>query len=269
MRARDLRGPGRLRGWALAVLAALLIAWTPGPPAWVDLSTPPFNGLTKLALEQIPAAGPVPDLKVSVSYAAEHTTILRKPAADGVRELILSTRLRAEDPKTVTLVYDPGPSADPGFELYDDPTLARDPLLSVSGESIWIPGNGAVYVAGHANQLFEVRRKFEWRDGALVEVPQPLLLVGVKTTVQRVPGQEEPARVVLWADKERSAQVAVLPEGSPIEVLVCEPTPGMVIWCLARSGFGLVGWVSTEATMPDGVDWSMPVTEFGVYFAGD
>ena len=62
---------------------------------------------------------------------------------------------------------------------------------------------------------------------------------------------------MLFVDKSKKNKVAVLPEGSEIEVLLSDDPK----WYLVRSSFGLVGWVEVP-------EYAMN-TNIGLSFAGD
>jgi len=62
--------------------------------------------------------------------------------------------------------------------------------------------------------------------------------------------------VQLYSDKTKQKTVAVLAEGSEIEILITEDEQ----WYLARTSFGLVDWIHVNGELH---------TPYGLYFAGD
>lgn len=103
--------------------------------------------------------------------------------------------------------------------------------------------------------MFNERRKYTYNGKQFVEVKQPYLYVGLKTTVK--PLGSEAAPLVLYADKSQQTRVATLPVGTEIEVLLQESSE----WYLVRTSFGLVGWTKVTMGAYD--------TQIGIRFAGD
>ena len=122
---------------------------------------------------------------------------------------------------------------------------------------MYIPNGKNVYSEGWTNSMFNYRRKFTVQGNKLEEVKQPFQYVGVKTKVRKMPNEEGSVLVTLYADKTKKKKVAVLSEGSEIEVLLSDDPK----WYLVRSSFGLVGWVEIP-------EYAM-MTNIGLYYAGD
>lgn len=137
-----------------------------------------------------------------------------------------------------TIDYDPGPSGDPHFIVYQklDDKLIRLDLFA--GLELIVPGDGTIYVSGKANDFFNRRRKYVLKNGALKEVEQPYYYVGVKTTNARP--------IDIYTDKTYQNKVAHLPANSQIEVLLASRQAEYGYDFLIKSPYGLVGWLTVE-----------------------
>ena len=80
------------------------------------------------------------------------------------------------------------------------------------GIPIYIPGDGFIYTSGHADSIFDTRRKYAIRFGKLEEIVQPMLYVGLETVTT--------GRITLTRTKGGADLVAVLDAGTPVTVLV-------------------------------------------------
>ncbi|MAA77781.1 MAG: hypothetical protein CL916_00860 [Deltaproteobacteria bacterium] len=160
--------------------------------------------------------------------------------------------------KKMQVVFGNGSSEDPYFELYplNEKGEYNKSILSVAATTLYIPNGKNVYAEGWTNSMFNHRRKFSFDGSTFQEVKQPMHYVGITTTVQNIE-PEKKTYLTLYQDKSKSKKVAVLPQGSEIEVLLCEDSE----WYLVRSSFGLVGWVY--------VIEGLRQTKIGVRFAGD
>jgi len=151
------------------------------------------------------------------------------------------------------LDFDEGPSADPRFfvkERENDEQGKYKIIKSINGTNIFIPGNGYIYVSGHTNNMFNMRRKFLLKNDNCAEVKQPFYYVGLKTITL------EPMQ--LYRSKEQKEIIAKLFRNSPIEVLINSGE-----YYLLKSSFGLVGWIK----IPETLIQTSPIK--GLYFAGD
>ena len=153
--------------------------------------------------------------------------------------------------KTVVVEFSNGPSDDPAFLL----RVGEESLL-LPGTSLYAPGGASIYVSGWTNSFHPQRRKFTFDGRRFVEVVQPFEYVGIKSRVTHIGEEGGSTTVTLFADKEKKGKVAVLPEGSEIEVLLADRDD----WYLVRTSFGLVGWYSTHGSL---------ITPIGLVFAGD
>ena len=134
------------------------------------------------------------------------------------------------------LTFNPGPSDDPWFTITDIKTDKR--LLDTGGDTLYMTKKNTLYIAAQTNEMFKHRRKYTFDGKTFTEVKQPYYYVGQKTKVQRVDDKTTIA-ITLYQDKSKKKSVAVLPEGSEIEILLSDDPK----WYLVRSSFGLVGWV--------------------------
>ena len=159
------------------------------------------------------------------------------------------------DGQPMHVFFTEGPSADPEFMIHAKD--GKEPLLSVGATTMYIPKGKNVYAEGWTNSMFNQRRKFTFDTKKFTEVKQPYYYVGLKGKVQRTPVDEGTVVVTLYADKTKTQKVAVLTEGSEIEVLLSDDPK----WYLVRSSFGLVGWVEIPS--------SAMFTNIGLYYAGD
>ena len=138
------------------------------------------------------------------------------------------------------LLYSPGMSEDPFFEI-------RDEGQSVIWQSeccyeLCLNPAGTIYTAGHANQNFEARRVYKIRGSRIEEVPQPFLYVGLKGKLRQ--------GIKLYSRPFNTGEVvATCPKGYEVEFLLCREEQdeyGSTVQnsILVRSKFGLVGWVT-------------------------
>ena len=156
---------------------------------------------------------------------------------------------------SLTILFDGGMSDDPEFSIYrKDQKL----LGHVSCVEMYINASGLVYTAGHANNMFNRRRKFQIQKDTLMEIKQPYYYVGIKGPVQK--------DITLYRGKTGTETVAQLPKGYEVEVLLAEPLAKDYetdYLFLVRTDFGLVGWLRlTNEDMFGGV-----LTE--LFFNGD
>ncbi|HOY04696.1 MAG TPA: hypothetical protein PLO67_04795 [Saprospiraceae bacterium] len=139
---------------------------------------------------------------------------------------------------SLTILFDTGMSDDPEFSIY-----GKDQKLvgHVSCVEMYINASGLVYTAGHANNMFNRRRKFQIQKDTLLEIKQPYYYVGIKGPIQK--------DVTLYKNKTGPETVAQLPKGYEVEVLLAESSNKDYeadLLFLVRTDFGLVGWLRLE-----------------------
>lgn len=233
------------------------------PPSSIDTDiVKAFPGLKSV---EAPNAG------VTIYYAPSLTVVLSGEAAttkiwdgEATADRPIRTQLLGDGNGYFIVQCDSGPSVDPNCHFVQDlPTGgtrdvpikfadSKDERLALFGLRFILPGNGKVYVDGHMDTNFNERHKFEWKDGAFVEVKQPFLYVGLDSTTIK--------SLVLYSERDFKNPVAQLPTGSTVTVLL--NVSGTDDYLL-KTPFGLVGWtkITTEAHNATVIN--------GIYFQGD
>lgn len=170
--------------------------------------------------------------------------------------VLFKTKISPGDAIAYYVVFTEGGSHDPEFYFIPDTSSTGDPGPSVPAEILILPGNGIVYTLAHANRTFLMHQKFVLKGAEFVEVQQPYYYVGLTTTTL-IP-------VKLTSLPTGGAVVAELPKGSTIEILLSNEKEfqGGRPSYLARTPFGLVGWLNYE------IHQTADVLE-GIYFEGD
>ena len=136
---------------------------------------------------------------------------------------------------SLTVVFESGMSDDPEFSIFGK---GQKLIGHVSCLDMYINASGVIYTAGHANNMFNRRRKFQIQKDTLLEVKQPYYYVGLKGQLQK--------DITLYRDKTGPDVVAQLPKGYEVEVLLAESTTKdyeIDNLFLVRTDFGLVGWL--------------------------
>ena len=136
---------------------------------------------------------------------------------------------------SLTVVFESGMSDDPEFSIFGK---GQKLIGHVSCLDMYINASGEIYTAGHANNMFNRRRKFQIQKDTLLEVKQPYYYVGLKGQLQK--------DITLYRDKTGPDVVAQLPKGYEVEVLLAESTTKdyeIDNLFLVRTDFGLVGWL--------------------------
>ena len=174
---------------------------------------------------------------------------------DGGNIKILRMKLGPSDAESLTVLYTDGPSADPAFIFANN---NGDIIEILGGTELYLPGTGSIYISGHTNTAFNMRRKFNYKDGAFTEVKQAYYYVGLKTVTTR--------EVTLTTQMGGGEAVAVLPANSEVEVLLAlfQPSTGDFEYFLLKTPFGLTGWYGIKTYM---LGEEPPIK--GIYWAGD
>jgi hypothetical protein len=225
------------------LLAAVLGLALAGPVLAAD----PFPGLKSLGLPGY--------LSGTIHYDPSITKVINQPLNPGSPEYeaipttrVLETKLDRGSDEVWVVDYTEGPSDDPEFRFLKKGEIEE--AGSVQGLELWLPGTGAAYVSGHADTMFDTRRKLVAKAGKIVEVPQPYYFVGVEGKAKK--------DVVLFTRKGGKEILARIPKGNPLSVLLAEGDE----WYLARTAFGLVGWLQVPVAQ------EAEVVE-GLFFRGD
>lgn len=216
-----------------------------------------FSHLTLLELGDIEWSDSHENPKVY--FEANFSEVINKPVPvnspfyseysdDFGETIVISTKLHHTDKWESFVLYSDGPSGDPSFSFYTQKGDSISYLGSVGGLSLFIPGNGNIYVSGHANNYFNKRKKYTVSNGNLTEVEQPFYYVGLETQTQ--------SAITIYKSPEQIQKVAVLPANSAVEILINESDNFLI-----RTSFGLTGWWKLD---PYG-DSAFP----DIYFNGD
>ncbi|MCC6697036.1 MAG: hypothetical protein IT365_15515 [Candidatus Hydrogenedentes bacterium] len=192
---------------------------------------------------------------VQVRYDKALATLVNQPFDPGAGWnlfKVVTTKLKAGTEETFLVVFDPGPSADPNFQVYRGTDVGEDNYLgSMNGLELSIPGDGFLYVSGHSNTTFNQRRKYQIAGHGMEEIAQPFYYVGLQSKTLKP--------VTLTSEVDGGAEVATLPAGAPVEILLNRDDNRYLV----RTQDGLVGWFTEELTTQD------PVHFEGLYFRGD
>lgn len=173
------------------------------------------------------------------------------PGAGWDMHEVITTKLAPESDEVFLIIFDPGPSADPNFQIVRGTEPTDDAYLgSMNGLILTIPGDGFLYVSGHTNTTFDQRRKYRITDEGLEEVPQPYYYVGLSTTTLKP--------VTLRSALEDGETVAEVPAGTGVEILLNRNDDYLV-----KTPEGLVGWFTEKLSTQD------PEHFEGLYFRGD
>lgn len=163
----------------------------------------------------------------------------------------LRTQLLGPGKGYFTIDCDSGGSWDPGCTLLQETNGKLKKVIDIQGLRFSFPGNGSIYVDGHNNTMFNVRKKYEWRDDTFVEIKQPFNFVGLETTTKDA--------VEIFTSQDYKQIVAALPKGSAISIVLNEGEHYLV-----KTPFGLLGWIKIR----DGASQEeSPI--MGIYYAGD
>lgn len=199
--------------------------------AAADLPDVGFPGLTAHRFESICGGSPSVHFDPKLALAHNEFEAIEDHPAGGYRTVLVG-RIDRNDADKYVIRYDDGPSCDPTFSLWKEG--AGEPIGEFGGDHLVVPGNGFLYVIRRSNRSFEGREKWAIRDGALVEIAQPLYSVEVATTTRKAIELRQQTR----PDSELIANV---PKGESVTVVAEQSIDGSD-WYLVRTRFGLLGW---------------------------
>lgn len=151
------------------------------------------------------------------------------------------------------IVFNPGPSEDPAFSIYDK---KKNIIESFSANEFYITSANIIYTAGVSNQMYNKRRKFIWKGNKIEEEKQPYYYVGMKTKTTK--------NISLYKNKTGNEIIANLTPNYEIEVILAEAAPNSNDqYYLVKTEFGLVGWLrlAEPYTYDTGIE--------GLHFNGD
>jgi hypothetical protein len=230
-----MKTPTLFAGLLAALCSVCALAAEPADP-FTGLETHEIKGYLTAALHYDPQITEVVNRRLT---GEDEPLVVR----------VLRTRLDRTQAEWYFVDYDEGPSADPAFII----TLegAEEPAGALPGLHLYLPGNGSLYTTGHANTMFDERRKYAFQGGRLAETNQPYLYVGIEGKAKK--------DLTIYASPAQQEAVAAIPQGSAITLLLADGVDRYLV----KTSFGLVGWVtipsdSQQATVVD-----------GLFFAGD
>lgn len=154
--------------------------------------------------------------------------------------------------KKYAIVY--GSCPEPEFLFYGAEDISAF-YGSVGGLNLYITGNSNLYVSGHINSNFDLKRKLKFKENNIQEVKQPQYYVGLKTVTLKP--------LTLYQSKELKNAVATLPKNYKIEVLLAETSYEHEDYYLIITEFGLVGWAKIKAGQYQAIDVK------GIFWNGD
>ncbi len=164
---------------------------------------------------------------------------------------LMKTKIDQNSDVEFYIIYSEKPSGDPHFMFYRNGEYINFDI-SISGFSLYIPGDGTIYISGHINNDFDTRKKYVFKDNKIVEVEQPFYYVGVKSTTLQ--------KVKLYDSPDLTRLVGVLDANSPVQILLNKKDTHLF---LVATEFGLTGWVD------NGFGGLRPTILDGIFHAGD
>lgn len=141
----------------------------------------------------------------------------------------ITTKINKSNNEKLFILFDYGMSADPNFSLIKKVKDSIKRIGSISGLTLYIPGNGYLYAEGHTNNYFNKRKKYQLINEKLIEIKQPFYYVGIKTKTKGL--------MSIYDEKNKKNIVAKLPKNSEIEILLNDNN-----YYLIKTSFGLIGW---------------------------
>ena len=118
-------------------------------------------------------------------YNSDLTNLLLKDITDKESEIFTLTvaeiKLSSSSKETFVLEYTEGGSTDPGFLFYkkNNDQLTQLSYL-IDGLHILIPGNNFIYIWGHTNSDYNIRRVYKIENDKVEELSQPYYYVGIE-----------------------------------------------------------------------------------------
>lgn len=164
---------------------------------------------------------------------------------------LIKTKIDKNSDVEFYIVFSENPSGDPHFMFFRDGEYVNFDI-SIPGFSLYIPGDGTIYVSGHINNDFDTRKKYIFKDNKIVEVEQPFYYVGIKSkTLQKVK---------LYDSPDLTRIIAVLEPNSPVQILLNRKDTHLY---LISTEFGITGWID------NGFGGLQPTILDGIFHAGD
>lgn len=196
------------------------------------------------------------DIGISLYYAPAGSEVLTAPHPDAndMDGIAIRRPLRTQlgaGAGWITVDCDSGPSDDPSCSFLHETPSGLKLIRQLTGQGFVLPGNGAVYVFGRANKMFDQRQKFEWQGDTLKESPQPYYYVGLESTALQA--------LQLFEKPGSGKLIASIPKGAKLTVLLNQfapenaDTPASEHY-LVKTEFGLVGWIKAPSFGPEVIE---------------
>lgn len=209
-----------------------------------------FSWLESLSVDYTPVG------EVRVLYNKDTSSVINTSASDEKYSSlqVIETQINSKSKTKYLIEYDEGLSVDPVFTVYEKTSRGLKEIRRFGCTEIVIPGNGNVYISGHTNNMFNQRRKFTLTAVGFEEVVQPYMYVGISTQIRQP--------IILYATQKMEGEVAKLPKGSEVEVLLNDG-----IYYLVKTSYGLLGWYDASSHCPLGCNSENPIP--GIFNNGD
>lgn len=207
-----------------------------------------FEGLSTLTI-------PTSLVTVSVHYDKKYSTIINEDITDeesGIKTIrLIETKLKANSNNIYIIDFNEGVSNDPCFQIYYKENNKLTYIDQFGGLDLTIPYDGYLYSSGHANTMFNKRKKFAIENNNVIEIEQPFYYIGIesKTTVD----------IDIFSDLNMTKVVAHLVKGTTVSVIMNYNKN----YYLIKTDFGLLGWIM----IPSGKRDKTIIED--IYFAGD
>ncbi len=232
------------------------------PNAYVAQKSQYFPNLKRVSVDT--------DLGLFFNYDTKTTRLINKPCfeldktdqryctKDSVylEWIVVAKHKSKELDDSVFVIYSPGWSTDPRFGIY---FKNDDCLLRLTCSDFCINNQGTIYTAGHTNNMYNRKRKYQLQADTAIEVKQPYDYVGFKGKTTK--------DVILYSDTLKSEIVAKLPVNYEIEILLTSSATrdfDADRKFLVKTEFGLVGWFIEE----EGGEVHPPLIG-GLFYNGD
>ncbi len=188
----------------------------------------------------------------NIKYKAENTVLINKEDINEERYELIKTKINAQKNIYYKIYFDYGESEDPNYTICKiNSDGIETEIANIDKDFLIIPGNGYIYAGGSSNEYYDRRIKYKLAGDKLVEVPQAAYYVGMASKTNSL--------ITLYADKNKSDKVAVLPQNYKVEILIEDKG-----WLLLKTPFGLTGWLKISD-----IDTYMNPTLDGFRFNGD
>lgn len=136
---------------------------------------------------------------------------------------------------SLNLKYSQGLSADPEFSILSE---TGKELGKFSCLEFYINALGTIYTAGHVNNMYNKKRKFQILKDTIIEIQQPFNYVGVKGKTLK--------DITLYKSKIGDTVIAQIPKNQEIEIILAEGATedySIDYFYLVKTEFGLIGWL--------------------------